>query len=103
MSLRVWVAGSANTAYRRQLKQDQTAVTVVADLISGDTQGAGAAIAQASASNDATGIASALTNAAALVSAVVANVAGANFALYSLQLAQMCSVYMDCRLLTPCD
>ena len=47
MSLRVWVAGSAHTAYRRQLKQDQTAITIVADLISGDTQGAGAAIAQA--------------------------------------------------------
>ena len=69
----VWVAaGYAHTAYRRQLKQDQTDITIVADLISGDTQGAGAAIAQASASNDATGIASALTNAAALVSAAVA-------------------------------
>ncbi len=81
MSLRVWGAGSAHTAYRRQLKQDQTAITIVADLISGHTQGAGAAVAQASASNDATGIASALTNAAALVRAVVANVAGGSFAL----------------------
>lgn len=72
MSLHVWVAGPASTAYRRQLKQDQTAINIVADLISGDTQGAGAAIAQASASNDATGIASALTNAAALVSVLLA-------------------------------
>ena len=87
-------AGHAHTAYRRQLKQDQTAITIVADLISGDTQGAGAAVAQASASNDATGIASALTNAAALVRAVVANVAGANCTSCSLQLAQMCSVHI---------
>ena len=53
------------------------------------------------AHNDATGIASALTNAAALVSVLVANVADASSALCALQLVQMCSVYMDCRLLIP--
>ena len=61
----VTTAGPA--AHRRQLKQDATAITIVGDLISGDTAGAGTAIAEASANNDAAGIASALTNAASLV------------------------------------
>ncbi len=78
----VWFAGTVNTAYRQQLKQDNTAITVVANLISGDTQGAGSAIAQASASNHVRGTASALTNAAALVR---------SHAAYSLD-ADMCAL-----------
>lgn len=53
--------------YRRQLKQDQV-ITFVGKLISGDADGAGRAIAQLSTSKDVAGIASALTNAASLVS-----------------------------------
>ena len=61
-------AGLSATPFRRQLKQDTSAVNIVSDLISGDTNGAGAAIAAASANNDVAGISSALASAAALVS-----------------------------------
>ena len=72
MTLLPWFtagAHSARSAHRRQLKQDATAVTIVSDLISGDTQGAGQAIADASASNDVQGIATALTTATVSVGA----------------------------------
>lgn len=61
-------AGSAT--YRRQLKQDasSTVITFIGDLISGDSDGAGMSIAQLAANKDVAGIASALTNAASLVS-----------------------------------
>lgn len=58
--------GPAGT-YRRQLKQDQV-INFIGKLISGDADGAGRAIAQLSTSKDVAGIASALTNAASLVS-----------------------------------
>ena len=58
-------AGSAT--YRRQLTQEQV-INFVGKLISGDADGAGRAIAQLSTSKDVAGIASALTNAASLVS-----------------------------------
>lgn len=60
-------AGASRLAYRRSLKQDTNAITIISDLISGNTQGAGQAIAQASANNDIQGIASALTSATVLV------------------------------------
>lgn len=68
-------------AYRRQLKQDSTAVTIVQQLISGNAQQAGQAIADASANNDVQGIASALTSATVLV--------GQNISLNSCKLGQL--------------
>ena len=54
-------------AYRCSLQQNTNTVTIVSDLISGNSQGAGEAIAQASASNGLRGIASAITSAKVLV------------------------------------
>lgn len=60
-------ATAGSTTYRRQLKQD-TVISFIADLISGEADGAGRSIAQLAANKDVAGIASALTNAASLVS-----------------------------------
>lgn len=61
-------ASRAFPQHRRSLKQSSNAQTIVSDLLSGNTQSAGQAIAQASASNDIQGIAAALTSATVLVS-----------------------------------